>query len=71
MGTIFKEGSGKVSSKRVMGIAILIFCVMSFTVDQFTSFKMNDIAFSVLAGAGSGLLGLGIYDNKYKNTLEG
>jgi hypothetical protein len=67
--SIFKEESGKTSSRRIAGLASTGIALAMALIDQFTSFKVDYSIWVAIYSAGMGLLGLTTINFKSQGTV--
>ena len=61
---IFKDTSGKISSKRIMGFVLFLVIIVMVLVEQIIGKAMNFQVFVSLLAAASGLIGLTAFERK-------
>lgn len=72
-GTMFTGANGRVSSKRVLGVFILLVLLTVIVVCVFTGYEgtwLGEAILTMMIGAFA-LLGIGVFEKRYTNPIQG
>ena len=72
-GTMFTGANGRVSSKRVLGVFILLVLLAVIVICVFTGYEgtwLGEAILTMMIGAFA-LLGIGVFEKRYTNPIQG